>query len=84
MHLKFLHYRTASRQPRVRTSLDGIVSDDVRRKRSLCQGGGDAPKVFNHVLDDDVMAFVALCRKRGWGVPIKTDLSVVYIEFLPI
>ena len=51
-----------------------IVSDPIRRTRSLCQGGPDAPKVFNLVLDQDLINFNEQCGRKRWGVDIDGQL----------
>ena len=47
-----------------------LQSADIRRTRPLCQGGPDAPKVFNLILDDDLIWFHNYCQDRKWGVDI--------------
>ena len=73
-----------TRRQRVRIVMGDIVSDEVKRTRSLCQGSSDAPKIFNHIFDEDIQDFVKTCKRRKWGFPIGCDNNGVYNDFLPI
>ncbi|CAK0878369.1 unnamed protein product, partial [Prorocentrum cordatum] len=47
-----------------------VCSKDVGRTQSLCQGGPDAPKVFNLIFDVDLAEFQAECAENKWGVKV--------------
>ena len=73
-----------TRRQKITIRMGDILSDPVGRTKSLSQGSSDAPKIFNHVLDEDIMDFANLCRKLKWGFPISQDASGYFDEFLPI
>ena len=61
-----------------------MVSAEIKRTKSLCQGSSDTPKILNHVFDEDVLDFVKCCRRKKWGFPISKNSTGQYDEFLPI
>ena len=73
-----------TRRQKVRIVMGDIVTDVIRRTKSLCQGSSDAPRIFNHVFDEDICDFVKTCKRRKWGFPIGCDVDGHYNDFLPI
>ena len=64
----FLKFFTAAilretRRQKITIRMGDILSDPVGRTKSLSQGSSDAPKISNHVLDEDIMDFANLCKK---------------------
>ena len=39
-----------------------VVSEEISRTKSLCQGGPDAPKLFNLIFDRDLEGFDKECQ----------------------
>ena len=58
-----------------RIKMGNILTTPIRRTESLCQGNSDAPKLFNHILDVDVVWYHNLCQQNQWGYPIKDGTS---------
>ena len=53
-----------------------VVSSGITRTRSLCQGGLEAPKIFNLILDEDLVWFNKKCQSWKWGVEIEPGKRV--------
>ena len=60
---------------------DDLISNPIRRTRSLLQGGPDAPKIFNLILDEDLETFNATCTRNRWGVQLDSDQYVGILCF---
>ena len=73
-----------TRRQKITIRMGDILSDPVGRTKSLSQGSNDAPKIFNHFLDEDIMDYVNLCKKLKCGFPSSQDASGYFDEFLPI
>ena len=73
-----------TRRSKCHVKLGSLRTEAIVRGKSLCQGSSDAPKIFNHVIDEDIVAFVSMCQSKGWGYPIENDLNRVPLKFLPI
>ena len=73
-----------TRRSKVKVSMGAIVTDPIMRGKSLCQGGADAPRIFNHVFDEDILDFVVYCKSKRWGFPISHDKDGMVTEFVPI
>ena len=52
-----------------------ITTRSLTRTRSLCQGGPDAPKIFNFIIDEDVNWFHSMCQTRKWGIDRESCFS---------
>ena len=44
-----------------------IQTAEITRTRSLCQGGPDAPQLFNLIFDFDLCEFNKECEDNSWG-----------------
>ena len=64
--------------------MGSIETDEIQREKSLCQGGADAPRIFNHIFDVDLVEFAKLCQKKKWGYPISAGPDGKVTEYLPI
>jgi hypothetical protein len=73
-----------TRRQKVKIVMGKVESEEVRRTKSLCQGSSDAPKIFNHCFDEDLLEFVKICGRRKWGFPLSRGRDGVYGDFLPI
>ena len=54
-------------QCRIKTG--NILTTPIRQTESLCQKNSDAPKLFNHILDVDIVWFHNSCQHNQWGLP---------------
>ena len=73
-----------TRKQKIKIVMGRVKSNEIQRTKSLCQGSADAPKIFNHCLDEDIMDFVKVYKRSKWGFPMSRDPDGVYNEFLPI